>query len=161
VVTDEASCAIRLRESVDKVTPRLLAIAAVDAAVQPAEGKWSPVEIIGHLVDSASNNHRRFVLAHAQDDLLFTGYEQDAWVNRQRYRTAPWVELVHFWQLYNRHLARVMSATPRAIRERVHDRHNLHLVAFKLVPENRPATLEYFMNDYVDHLEHHLRQIFS
>lgn len=161
MVTDEPGCAKRLREAVDKASPRLLVIPSVDAASPRAPGAWSPVEVIGHLVDSANNNHRRFVLAQGQDHLLFEGYEQDAWVTRQQYRAAPWVELVHLWQLYNRHLARVMSATPRAIRERVHDRHNLHLVAFRTVPENQSVTLDYFMNDYVDHLEHHLSQILT
>jgi hypothetical protein len=157
---EEPRCAVRLRETVDKAAPKLLSIPAAMAVVQPAAGKWSPIEIVGHLVDSAANNHHRFVHAHGQDDLVFVGYEQDAWVERQRYRTAPWVELVHFWQLYNRHLSRVMSATPQAVRERVHDRHNLHRVAFRTVPETQPTTLDYFMNDYVDHLEHHLSQIF-
>ncbi|MEO7454815.1 MAG: DinB family protein [Gemmatimonadaceae bacterium] len=158
---DEPGCAVRLRTTVDKAAPRLLAMSLDDAVAHPAPGKWSPVEVIGHLVDSANNNHQRFVRAHAQDDLVFNGYDQDAWVSGQRYQKAPWVELVHLWHLYNRHVARVMSATPREVRERVHDRHNLHLLAFRKVPENQSTTLEYFMNDYVDHLEHHLSQVFS
>jgi hypothetical protein len=119
------------------------------------------VEVIGHLVDSASNNHQRFVRAPDQNDLVFEGYAQDDWVARQQYQSAPWEELVLLWQLYNRHLARVMSATPRNVRERVHHRHNLHRVAFRAVREDQPATLDYFMHDYVDHLEHHLAQVLA
>jgi hypothetical protein len=161
VATDDATCAIRLRGAVDDATPRLLLLSPDAATRRPAPGKWSPVEVIGHLVDSASNNHQRFVRARDQNDLVFEGYAQDDWVARQQYQSAPWEELVVLWQLYNRQLARVMSATPRDVRERVHHRHNLHRVAFRTVPENQPATLDYFMHDYVDHLEHHLAQVLA
>lgn len=150
---------MRLRTAVDSAASRLLEISDDAAKRRPAHGKWSPVEVIGHLIDSASNNHQRFVRALDQDDLVFTGYAQDEWVARQDYRSAPWQELVLLWQLYNRQLARVMSATPREIRERVHLRHNLHRVAWRTVPEDQPTTLDYFMHDYVDHLEHHLAQV--
>jgi len=63
------------------------------------------------------------------------------------------------WMTYNRHLARLMTATPAADRDRVRVTHNLHLRAFRPVPSDLPVTLGYFMNDYVDHLEHHLSQI--
>jgi hypothetical protein len=144
---------------VDEAAPRLLALSEDEAMHRPAPGKWSPVEVIGHLIDSASNNQHRFVRAQDQNDLVFAGYAQDDWVARQHYQSAPWQELVLLWQLYNRQLARVMSATPREVRERVHHRHNLHHIAFRTVPEDHRTTLDYFMHDYVDHLEHHLAQV--
>jgi hypothetical protein len=159
VATDAAACATRLRTAVDEAAPRLLALSEDEAIRRPAPGKWSPVEVIGHLIDSASNNHQRFVRAQDQNDLVFAGYAQDDWVARQQYQSAPWQELVLLWQLYNRQLARVMSATPREVRERVHHRHNLHHIAFRTVPEDHTTTLDYFMHDYVDHLEHHLAQV--
>jgi hypothetical protein len=139
--------------------PALLAVPDALTTARPAPGKWSPREIIGHLIDSASNNHRRFVLAQQQDDLVFPGYQQDAWVAAQRYQDAPWEELVSLWRGFNLHLARVMEAAPESERTRPRTRHNLHQIAFRTIPEDQPATLEYFMRDYVDHLEHHLRQI--
>ncbi|MFL5620083.1 MAG: DinB family protein [Gemmatimonadaceae bacterium] len=141
------------------VTPGLLALDEKTTTRRPAPGKWSPREIIGHLIDSASNNHQRFVRVRNRDDLVVEGYDQDAWVSAQRYQDAPWEELVLLWMTYNSHLARVMAATPAADRDRVRHRHNLHLRAFRPVAEDRPVTLGYFMNDYVDHLEHHLRQV--
>ena len=161
MATDDVACAARLRAAVDDAVPRLLALPAEVVTRRPAPGKWSPAEIIGHLIDSASNNHQRFVRAPDQNDLVFEGYAQDEWVARQQYQSAPWEELVMLWQLYNRQLARVMSATPHNVRERVHVRHNLHRVAFRTVAEGSPATLDYFMHDYVDHLEHHLGQVLS
>jgi hypothetical protein len=144
---------------VDTVAPRMLDIGDERSARRPAPGKWSPREIVGHLVDSASNNHQRFVRAQSQADLVFLGYEQDAWVAAQRYQEAPWRELVTLWAHFNRHLARVMAAVPPDVRDRPHRRHNLHQMAFRPVPEHEPATLDYFMRDYVEHLKHHVRQI--
>lgn len=156
---DAPDYARRLVDALQRATPALLALDDAATTRRPAPGKWSPREIIGHLVDSASNNHQRFVRMRDRDDLVVEGYEQDAWVAAQRYQDAPWAELVLLWMTYNRHLARVMAATPAADRDRVRHSHNLHLRAYRPVPEDRAVTLAYFMNDYVEHLEHHLAQV--
>jgi hypothetical protein len=148
-----------LRAIVDAAAERLLHVDPATAARRPAPDRWSAQEIVGHLVDSAAHNHQRFVRARWQDDLVFSGYAQDAWVDAQRYADAPWPELVALWREYNRHLARVIDATPAAVRDRAHARHNLHEIAWRTVPADEPATLEYFMRDYVGHLLHHLRQM--
>jgi hypothetical protein len=151
----------QLRSDVADATPRLEAISDAAASVPRAPGKWSRKEIVGHLIDSASNNHQRFVRAQFNDDLVSVPYDQDASVSAQRYRDAPWVELVSLWEHFNLHLARVIESIPREIRDRKRTRHNLNQVAFHTIPADEPATLEYFMRDYVAHLEHHLAQIFG
>jgi hypothetical protein len=156
---DAPAYARRLVDALQRATPALLALDDVATSRRPAPGKWSPREIIGHLVDSASNNHQRFVRTRDRDDLVVEGYEQDAWVAAQHYQDASWTELVLLWMTYNRHLARVMTATPAADRDRQRHTHNLHLRAYRPVAADRAVTLDYFMNDYVDHLEHHLRQV--
>lgn len=150
---------VELRESVERATPALLALGEETSGEPLAPGKWSPREIIGHLIDSASVNHQRFVRAQFQDDLVFSGYAQEDWVRVQGYRDAPWGELVGLWRSYNLHVARVMAAVPEEIRERRHSRHNLHQIALRAVPEGEPTTLDYLMRDYVLHLKSHLRQI--
>jgi hypothetical protein len=115
---------------------------------------------VGHLIDSASNNHQRFVRAQLSDDLLFLGYEQEGWVAVQRYGERPWEALVALWREYNLHLARVIADVPDEIRHRPRAVHNLDQIAWKIVPKDEPATLEYFMADYVAHLENHVKQIF-
>src|SRR5437667_1705911 len=83
------------------------------ASVRPAPGKWSRKEILGHLVDSATNNHQRFVRASLDGSgLTFPGYLQDDWVRMQGYASAPWEQLVDLWAAYNQHLIRVISALP-------------------------------------------------
>jgi len=148
-----------LVRAVETAAPRLLAMDDGATAQRPAPGKWSPREILGHLIDSASNNHQRFVCAQWQDDLVFQGYDQDAWVSAQRYQDAAWRDLVTLWRAFNLHLAHVMRTVPAEVRQHPRVRHNLDRVAFVPVPADQPATLEYFMQDYVRHLQHHLRQI--
>lgn len=126
---------------------------------RPKPGAWSIKEIIGHLIDSAANNHQRFVRAEKQDDLVFPGYAQEDWVRVQAYHRAPWTELVTLWEAYNQHLARVMSAVPANVRERRHERHNLHEIGWRPFSADEPATLDDLMHDYVLHLEHHLSQV--
>ncbi len=153
-----APIAARLRQRVDGAAAQLRGFDDARAARRPAPGKWSPKEVLGHLVDSASNNHQRFVRARFQDDLVFAGYEQDDWVAAERWQERPWPEIVELWRLFNLHLAHVIETTPEAIAERVHTRHNLHLRAWQPVAEGAPTTLAWFMLDYVGHLEHHLAQ---
>ena len=152
-------CGSELIEIIERTVPQLVALDAASTVHRPAPGKWSPAEILGHLIDSASNNHQRFVRAQFQDSLVFPGYAQDDWVAAQRYQDAPWPELVHLWALLNRHLARVMMGAPDAVRMRERKEHNLEQIAFRPLPPGQPATLDWFMGDYVAHLRHHLRQI--
>ena len=151
----------RFRQTILDAAARLQAIPDAEAAVPRAPGKWSRKEIIGHLIDSAANNHARFVRAQATDHLVCEGYEQDAWVAAQRYNQRPWSELIDLWRAYNLHLAAVMGAADPAALTRPRARHNLDRVAFVPVSLDQPATLAYFMRDYIAHLEHHLRQIFD
>jgi hypothetical protein len=148
-----------LRSVVERSTPVLLNLSEANSARHPAPGKWSPREVLGHLIDSASHNHQRFVRAQFQEDLVFPGYQQDVWVSVQRYQESPWAELVALWRGFNLHLARVMAAVPDPVRTRAHTRHNLDEIAWHGVAPGEPTTLDYFMGDYVDHLKHHLRQI--
>ncbi|MFT5690607.1 MAG: hypothetical protein ACI8PQ_003464 [Planctomycetota bacterium] len=80
----------------------------VDSARSTGRGKWSAREVLGHLVDSATNNQRRFVEAQLGEDLVFPGYDQDAWVAVQRYREANWSALVNLWGKLNLHVAHMM-----------------------------------------------------
>ena len=148
-----------LSSAIDRAVPALLALGDERSRAHPAPGKWSPREVIGHLIDSASNNHQRFVRAQLQEDLVFPGYDQAEWVRLQRYEESPWPELVALWSGFNRHIARIMAAAPDEQLTRLRPRHNLDELAWVTVPADQPTTLEYFMRDYVGHLRHHLRQV--
>jgi len=147
------------REDLDVAEPMLRNITDAAAGVSRGPGKWSPKQVLGHLIDSASVNHERLVRATQLDDLIFPGYDQDAWVEAQRYADADWHALIDLWLGYNRHLARVFEAIPEAERCRGRRHHNFDVIAFRSVSPDAPSTLDYLMKDYVVHLEHHITQI--
>lgn len=145
--------------TIETAAGRLRGMTEDEAGARPAPGVWSAKETIGHLIDSAANNHQRFVRAQFRDDLDFPGYEQDEWIAAQHYRETSWPRLVELWRLYNLHLLHVVSRIPAGELSRPRRPHSLHKIAFELVDENEAATLEYLIRDYVEHLKHHLGQI--
>jgi hypothetical protein len=147
-----------LKRSVEEAAPKLIALGEASAA-RPAPGKWSPREIIGHLVDSASNNHQRFVRGQFQDELVFPGYAQEDWVAAGRYADAPWEDLVTLWRTFNLQLVRVMAGMPDEVRLRPRANHSLAAIGVEVAP-GEPGRLDDIMRGYVAHLQHHLRQIF-
>lgn len=151
--------AVRLRRSVERAIPALSEVPDEMTVQRRTPASWSRREVLGHLIDSASNNHQRFVRAQFRDDLVFPGYDQDAWVVAQRYHETPWPDLVSLWHQFNLHLCRVIDAIPDVDRQRWRHPHNLHEIASRGVPKGESVTLDYFLHDYVDHLGHHLLQI--
>jgi hypothetical protein len=147
------------RQTIDTGSARLLEISAEQSGIPRSEGKWSPREIIGHLIDSAANNHQRFVRAQFTDELVFAGYEQENWVRVQNYQGEAWGQLVHFWKLYNQHILHLVSFIPEETRTRLRSKHNLHQIASEELSENEPVTLDFFIRDYLDHMKKHLGQI--
>ena len=143
------SAAVQELEEILRATPsRLAAITDPAAAQSRSPGKWSRKQILGHLIDSASNNHQRFVRAALAGELIFPPYEQDGWVGVQAWADAPWERLRRLWEEYNHHLLHLMRKVPAGVHG-----------ALCIVEENTPVTLEYLMRDYVRHLKHHLNQI--
>ncbi|MBI5363221.1 MAG: DinB family protein [Planctomycetes bacterium] len=148
----------KFRSTLRRAAEELRKLPERDAGSRPAPGKWSKKEIVGHLIDSASNNHQRFLRARLQASLVFPGYDQDEWVRVEEWQAVPWNELVELWLLYNLQLAHLMLSTPEPERTRLRSEHNLHELAFREHAADTPATLEWFQRDYVLHLEHHLVQ---
>lgn len=149
------------RSTVVKATERLRTISAEQSARKSSPDKWSIKEVLGHLIDSAANNHQRFVRAQFTDDLVFPGYEQENWVNAQKYNDEAWSDMVQLWSSYNLHLLHVIAAIPEATLLRARIRHNLDQIALQPVDKNDPTTLDYFVRDYLVHMKHHLDQIYA
>jgi len=148
------------KQTIDAAVPRLREISESESAVPRAEDHWSSKQIIGHLIDSATNNHARFVLGQLKHDLVFAGYDQNGWVSTNHYQEAPWTHLVDLWRAYNLHLHHVMEHASKEKMTTPCTLHTLQEIAFNTVPQSEPVTLECLMKDYVDHLRHHLNQIF-
>ena len=143
-----AETAAELRQVADSFSKELLAADARAAARRPAANTWSPKEVLGHLIDSAANNHQRFVRAQRTDALTLPGYEQDHWVASQGYQDADWPHLVTLWTHLNLHLADVMDRIPPA-------KYSVRCV----IGDSSPIPLESIVIDYLDHLRHHMAQI--
>jgi hypothetical protein len=149
------------RDTIVSAKTRLNDIPEAQSRQKSSPADWSPAEVLGHLIDSAANNHQRFVRAQFTDDLVFSGYEQNQWVSSQKYSDESWPEVIQLWSAYNLHLVHVASVIPEDVLTKARSPHTLDQIAFNLVDKNDPATLEYLIRDYVDHLRHHLDQIFA
>ncbi len=150
------------RDTVVSATARLKDIPEEQSRRQPAPNDWAPIEILGHLIDSAANNHQRFVRAQFTDDLVFPGYDQDEWIGAQKYREESWSNVIQLWSSYNLHLVHVASFISEELLTKSRSSHTLDQIAFKLeLADSEPATLEKLIRDYLVHLKHHLNQIFD
>lgn len=137
-----------LSHTIESAYAQLTQISETASAQFPAPGKWSKKQIIGHLIDSASNNHQRFVRVQHTNDLQMPRYAQEEWVASQSYQDESWSELLAFWKSYNQHLLHVMKNIPAE-----------KLVHTVRIGELEPVTLGFLIEDYVKHMQQHLRQI--
>lgn len=135
-------------DRIDSAHRGLLDISEEQSLTALREGGWSRKEILGHLIDSALNNHQRFVRAALDGSYEGPTYEQADWVNIHGYRSMPWASLLEHWRLQNLLLGEVIRRVPES-----------RLDAACRVGENAPVTLRFLIEDYLVHLDHHLRQI--
>ena len=138
----------RIVRIVDREVRRFRGIKEKEAAARPAPEKWSRKEVLGHLIDSASNNHQRFVRAQLSEELVFPGYAQNDWVRVEGFAEEKWEDIVSLWGAINRHLAHIISRIPAP-----------RLATLCRIGDNAPLTVETLIADYIKHLEHHLEQI--
>jgi hypothetical protein len=148
------------RAEIEDASLRMLKITDQESATYPAPDKWSRKQIVGHLIDSAANNHQRFVRAQSKGDLVFQGYDQEAWVSVQDYQNESWTELVQLWRHYNLHIAHLISRIPVDTLKKLRHPHSLDQIAWKYVEKDQPTTIEYIFTDYIGHMKSHLDQIF-
>ena len=137
-----------LRAEVARAAEHLKAMSEVDAGASRGPGQWVRKEILGHLIDSAANNHQRFVRAQLVSPLVMPGYDQEAWVSVHRYRERPLAELVELWVALNSHLAVVIEGVPVE-----------KLQTPCIIGDGEAHSLEWLMRDYLRHMRHHLEQI--
>lgn len=151
---------IEFRVAIESASERLLEIPEAETEKPLGDG-WCAKQILGHLIDSAANNHARFVRAQLQDDLVFDGYAQEDWVRVQKYELESWAALVDLWTEYNLHILHVIENIPDETLRKSRAKHSLDKIAWQTVPANQPVTLDYFIRDYFGHLQEHLGQIFQ
>ena len=138
----------RLEYLCDVIPQLLTEIDEQTFSLKPAPTKWSKKEIIGHLIDSAANNHHRFVRGQFEDSPTIF-YDQNKWNRYSFYQQIDLNKSITFWTVYNRQLLQLIRHIPKE---------NLQL---ECLVGDKLLTLDFLINDYVKHLEHHLQQIVS
>ncbi len=142
------SLAVPLRDAIDRAMPRLETITEAKAA--SARVGWTRKEELGHLLDSAANNHQRFVRGGLDGHYTGPGYLGDAWVAIHGYAELPWTFLVQFWKSYNSLLCEVIARIPDS-----------SLGGECAIGDGDAETLQFVIEDYVKHLQHHIDRILS
>jgi hypothetical protein len=145
---DTLALSKELLRVVDAAEAALGRVSGEESSAPVLLGGWSRRQVMGHLIDSASNNHQRFVRASLQDSLEFPGYDQNGWARVQAAEEADWSLLVALWAKYNRYLAHVIAHLPTA-----------KLEVPVRVGQDEPVTLKFLAEDYLRHMVHHLGQI--
>ncbi|MHB8763604.1 MAG: DinB family protein [Deferrisomatales bacterium] len=137
-----------IRAIVDRNSGRLARLKPDEVSSKATPDDWCRKEILGHLIDSAANNHQRFVRAclAPSDDVI--AYRQNDWVRIQGYDEADWGGLVELWSAYNRHLSHLVERIPEA-----------SAGAPCHIGLDHPVSLEWVVKDYLRHLRHHLSDL--
>lgn len=141
----------RLHLHIENVPVKFMSIPQPARLQHPAPGKWSSQEILGHLIDSAINNLRRFTeIQFLPQPFTVVGYKQENLVVVNNYQQLPAGHLLSLWQQLNRQIIYVIENIPAE-----------KLSTPVIIPPAKNETLQWLIVDYVDHMEHHLRQIFG
>jgi len=136
-----------LRSMLGTLPTRLAALPADAIAAKPPAA-WSVKEELGHLLDSAANNHQRIVRTQLEDRPAMPGYDGDRWVELHAYKSRDWRELIGLWEALNRQLLVAAEAVPDSAWSRT-----------CTIGESEPLTLQFVFEDYLDHMRHHLEHM--
>src|ERR1700737_2314333 len=108
-----ADLAQSLERAVSFESVNLRVLTDEESAVRPSGlDSWSRKEELGHLIDSALNNHVRFTRASLENEYSGPTYDQDGWVRAHGYHELPWLSLVDTWRQHNELLVRLVKRIP-------------------------------------------------
>lgn len=138
-----------LSQLLTTVAPRLKEIGEIEFASKPQPNKWSKKEVIGHLVDSAHNNLRRFIVGQYEHNPKII-YDQDFWVDQNQYQFARQEDVILLWVSLNQRIIAVWKSMPPE---------NYHRVCDTGKNEVSLHTLEWLAADYIKHMKHHIDQV--
>ena len=134
-----------LEDLVNKYFVQLNGISEPELSLKPHPSKWSKKEIIGHLVDSAQNNIRRFIVSQYETQPVII-YQQNEWVRINDYQHMDSRQLIQLWYLLNRQICNLLANTPLS---------NLQLTC----QTESARTIAWLASDYVKHLKHHMHVV--
>jgi DinB superfamily len=135
----------QLRVLISEIPSRLAELPPSQVELKPSSAKWSPKEELGHLLDSAANNHQRIVRTQLEDKPKMPGYDGNAWVELHRYQRRNWQELIELWRALNLQLLAAAEAVPDSAWSQT-----------CTIADSKPLTLKFVFEDYLEHMMHHL-----
>lgn len=137
----------RLQFLCNTIPDLLIKIDELTFSAKINSSKWSKKEIIGHLIDSATNNHHRFVRGQFEEMPTIT-YDQNKWNENNYYQQIDKLQIISFWATYNLQILELIKRIPKSkLKNRI------------ITGGENSQTIEFLIDDYVEHLEHHLRQV--
>jgi hypothetical protein len=139
---------IVLQELIDRLPARLHALPSSKVGNKPAPDAWSAKEELGHLLDSAANNHQRIVRTQLEEHPAMPGYDGDAWVALHQYQNRDWPALIDQWAALNSQLLSAAEAVPDSAWTRT-----------CTIADSEPLTLQFVFDDYIHHMLEHLRHM--
>ena len=137
-----------LRHLLNTIPERLQSLPVDEVGRKQAPSQWTPKEELGHLLDSAANNHQRIVRTQLEEKPAMPGYDGDRWVELHRYQQRPWPDLIKLWTSLNEQLLIAAEAVPDSAWSRT-----------CTIADSGPLTLQFVFEDYVAHMLHHLKHI--
>ncbi|MDS1031563.1 DinB family protein [Porphyromonadaceae sp. NP-X] len=107
-------------------------------------------QILGHLIDSAANNHQRMIRLQYNAKLVFPDYQQDndLWIALQDYQNEDWFTIIQLWKYYNLHMIQVIKSVDQTKLDNSWQ-------SF----EDITVTLRQMIEGYLEHIELHLNEI--
>ncbi|HUS02025.1 MAG TPA: DinB family protein [Chitinophagaceae bacterium] len=139
--------ATELETLIDKYLSQLNSINDTDLSHKSLPAKWSKKELIGHLIDSAQNNIRRFIVARYEEDPTIT-YQQDNWVAINNYQQWESNHLIQLWYFLNRQMVYILKNIPAEVSQRTCN-------------TGTSYTIEWLAQDYIKHLKHHIHPVLN
>ena len=139
--------ATQLENFINDYLLRLNSMAEDELAYKFSPAKWSKKELIGHLIDSAQNNTRRFIVAQYEENPTII-YNQDKWVAINNYQTWDSQNLIQLWYLLNKQIIIILKNIPADVSQRICN-------------TGAAYTIEWLAEDYIKHLRYHMHQVLN
>ena len=138
----------QIRIALSTAIPEFNKVSLVEARRKPAPDVWSKSEILGHLIDSTTNNHQRVVRAAQNAAMDFPPYDQDRWVEVQPFNEMDWLDLVNLFNMYSLHLCMIIEKLPPEVFNNPCN-----------TGAEEPVPLQAVVEGYLRHINHHINQI--
>ena len=138
----------RIQKNIVLLKSIIFDISETDLTFKRAANKWSRKEVLGHLIDSAQYNLKRFnQIQLTSETWTVVPYPQNELVVLNNYQNIPLADLVILWQALNHQVIAVLKNI------------DIDTLENKVIVFEEDKNLRWLIEDYADHMDHHFKQI--